>query len=388
MTEAAIAQTTQPDSGAAGRALGQEIAAALPGPPPDVVIVFASSRYAYGELLSALDAACHPALLVGCSSAGEFTTDTQQEGAACALALRSAALRFSAGLGRGLREDRAAAAAALAESFQGLTTHAYRYRTALIFTDALTGHADDLVAQLTRLTAGTYQFAGGGAGDDARFSTTHVFFGTEAVADAAVSLEILSNKPIGIGVSHGWQPASPPLRATETNGMRLHSLNAVPTVEAFEEHAEVTRQTFDPAAPLPFFLNNVLGIATEQGYQLRVPLTAAADGSVLCAADIPAAATVHFMGATEGSAATAAAQATRAALAGLGSATPKVALFFDCVATRLRLGAAFENELACVGEALGPVPFAGCNTYGQIARAEGQFSGFHNCTAVVCIIPE
>lgn len=31
---------------------------------------------------------------------------------------------------------------------------------------------------------------------------------------------------------------------------------------------------------------------------------------------------------------------------------------------------------------------AGCNTYGQIARAEGQFSGFHNCTAVVCVIPE
>jgi hypothetical protein len=30
---------------------------------------------------------------------------------------------------------------------------------------------------------------------------------------------------------------------------------------------------------------------------------------------------------------------------------------------------------------------AGCNTFGQIARGEGQFSGFHNCTAVVCIIP-
>jgi len=25
---------------------------------------------------------------------------------------------------------------------------------------------------------------------------------------------------------------------------------------------------------------------------------------------------------------------------------------------------------------------------GQIARSEGQMSGFHNCTAVVCVIPE
>jgi hypothetical protein len=29
----------------------------------------------------------------------------------------------------------------------------------------------------------------------------------------------------------------------------------------------------------------------------------------------------------------------------------------------------------------------GCNTHGQIARAEGQFEGFHNCTAVVCLLP-
>ena len=40
-----------------------------------------------------------------------------------------------------------------------------------------------------------------------------------------------------------------------------------------------------------------------------------------------------------------------------------------------------------VADALGSSNFAGCNTYGQIARAEGQFSGFHNCTAVVFVIP-
>ena len=53
----------------------------------------------------------------------------------------------------------------------------------------------------------------------------------------------------------------------------------------------------------------------------------------------------------------------------------------------LRLGREFESELKAVGEALGTTRFAGCNTYGQVARAEGQFGGFHNCTAVVCIIP-
>jgi hypothetical protein len=40
-----------------------------------------------------------------------------------------------------------------------------------------------------------------------------------------------------------------------------------------------------------------------------------------------------------------------------------------------------------VQEELGEVPYAGFNTYGQIAQSAGQFSGFHNCTAVVCVLP-
>jgi hypothetical protein len=76
--------------------------------------------------------------------------------------------------------------------------------------------------------------------------------------DAVVALEILSNKPLGIGVDYGWQPASRPMRVTEAEGLRLASLNAVPAVEVFEEHAETTGQPFDTGDPLPFFLHNVI----------------------------------------------------------------------------------------------------------------------------------
>jgi hypothetical protein len=93
------------------------------------------------------------------------------------------------------------------------------------------------------------------------------------------------------------------------------------------------------------------------------------------------------MATTPASAAEAAAVATRSALDQLGGNEPAVAFLFDCVATRLRLGQAFGEELAAVQDALGTVPFAGFNTYGQIAQSEGQFSGFHNCTAVVCVLP-
>jgi hypothetical protein len=58
-------------------------------------------------------------------------------------------MQFAAGIGRGLHSDHATAAKALVSSFQGLTRHDYVFRSALVLTDALAGHADDLVEQLT-----------------------------------------------------------------------------------------------------------------------------------------------------------------------------------------------------------------------------------------------
>ena len=167
-------------------------------------------------------------------------------------------------------------------------------------------------------------------------------------------------------------------------------MNVAPAAEAFAEHAESTRQTFDPANPLPFFLHNIVGVKTPTGHKLRVPLGVTADGGVLCAAAIPTGATTHIMSTEALSAAEAAATATQDAVAQVTSQgnKPKVALFFDCVATRLRLGQGFEEELKSVGNHLEGAAFAGFNSYGQIVRADGQFSGFHNCTAVVCVIPE
>ena len=71
----------------------------------------------------------------------------------------------------------------------------------------------------------------------------------------------------------------------------------------------------------------------------------------------------------------------------LGGREPSAALFFDCVATRLRMGDVFGFELDSVARTLGGASLVGCNTYGQIARSEGQFGGFHNCTAVVMVLP-
>lgn len=386
MTRAAVALTAETGR-AAGRTLSARVLEGLGGERPHALVVFAAPRQDHQGLLEELTARCEPGVLVGCSSAGEFTSDDSAQGSTCVLALHAPEMRFTGAVGRRLRQDRAGAAERLVGGFQGLHDHSFEHRSALVLTDALAGYADDLVDRLNVLTGEIYRFFGGGAGDDARFESTCVFFGTEVIADAAVALEILSHKPVGIGASHGWNPGGERMRVTESSGMRLGSLNAVPAAEVFAAHATATGQSFDPAEPVPFFLHNVLGLESSQGYRLRVPLAVEEDGAVACAADVPTGSTSCIMTTSPESAAEAAASAARAAVEQLGGHPPAVAFMFDCVATRLRLGKEFWKELDAVRAELGDVPFAGCNTYGQIAQAEGRFSGFHNCTAVICVLP-
>ncbi|HEX2915878.1 MAG TPA: FIST N-terminal domain-containing protein [Chloroflexia bacterium] len=391
MLHSAIAYSSLTDSTVASQELAQSLLDKLNHSHPDVLIVFASAQHNYSSLLEGLAVSCRPRLLLGCSSAGEFTSELNGQGSICAVALQAPESEFSFNvvMGRGLRQDREGTARQMVAGFKGMNNWHYRYRTGLVLTDALAGYTDDLVEKLTSLTGGIYQFFGGGAGDDGHFERTHVFFGTEVIADAAIMLEILSNKPVGIGVCHGWQPSGRELRVTEADGMQLVSLNATSAIEVFEDHARSTGQSFEAEAPLPFFLHNVIGLKSSDGYKLRVPLAAAADGSITCASDVPVNASAAIMQSNTTSAMEAAATATRAALARLEGNKPALAFFFDCVATRLRLGQAFHQELATLQNELGEkTEFVGFNTYGQIARAPGQFNGFHNCTAVVCILPE
>lgn len=385
----ATAHTDLPEAAAAGDALARQIAQGLGGgrgEAPDALIVFASPDYDHAVLLGTLMDAFPGALLVGSSSAGEFTRTSFGDGTACVLALRGDECRFALGVGRNLSGSPERAAAGILSSFRGRDEPGL-HRAALVMTDALAGRSPELIQELVLATGAQYEFFGGGAGDGGRFERTVVFHGREVLADAAVALEMLSPRPIGIGIGHGWEPAAEAMRVTAAEGTRLVSLNGFPAADAFEAHAEATGQRFDPGNALPFFLHNILGIEVPGGFQLRAPMTVDGQGAVTCAAEIPVGSRVRIMRSTAAASRLAADRAATAALAKLGGHEPGVALFFDCAATRFRVGDQYTAELEVVRERLRSLPLAGCITYGQIARGEGQFDTFQNCTALVCVFP-
>lgn len=388
MTQVIVGHTTLASPADAGVHLGKIVSEKLNGKSPDVLIAFISPEFTYSSVLGAINQYCQPRILIGCSSAGEFSGCSTGNSTASVMAIRSETILFNTALGKGLRTSRTEAVEQIEHVFTATQHTDFPYRCALVLTDALAGFAEDLIQDITVLTGGTYQLFGGGAADDARFNETYVFFGAECYSDAVVVLEMLSKKPIGVGVKHGWKTAGKPLRVTEAEGNRIVSLNAIPAGDVFGMHAQQTGQVFNRADPMPFFLHNVIGIDSGGEHKLRVPLALNPDGSITCAAEVPVGATVHIMVGNAETACAAAREASEAALAGLNGEKHAGSLLFDCAATRLRLGQGFQDELKAVADTLGSENFAGCNTYGQIARTEGQFSGFHNCTAIVCAIPE
>ena len=105
MTQSIVVFTEINDGANAGQELAQKIKNKFGDITPDVVIVFASSIYDYSAFLSELKIGCNPKLLVGSSSAGEFTSNDFGTDSACAIAIQSTDLKFTAGLKENLNSE-------------------------------------------------------------------------------------------------------------------------------------------------------------------------------------------------------------------------------------------------------------------------------------------
>lgn len=387
MNEFATVHTAIADSHMAGTALGLQISEAL-STSPDVVILFAAPSYDHAILLKSLQSTCHPEKIIGSTSMGAFTGNFCGETSACALAIRSSEdMQFSLGIGQNVRDASVQAAHDIISSFRP-PSPVYRYRYLFLLVDGVMCHTDDFLDQLAVLDERKHLFFGASGADYAQFRHIALFYNTEVFSNAVVALEILSLKPLGIGAAHHWEPSSYDMFVTETEGLRLISIDDAPAVEAFRKYAQERGRTFDISTPR-FFLDNLIGmrVTTHDGYKLRVPVRAMDDGSVLCASEIPRGATIRFMSAPLLTALDAVPAATDVALRRFYGQELGAALFFDCAATRLRMGDRFDLELRAVRESLGDARYAGCYTLGQILRTEGQYNGMLNGTPLVCLFP-
>ena len=358
---------------------------------PALVVAMASTAQPLGPVASAIQEAFPNIPVVGTSTAGEFTERGDAKSSVAAFAL-SGDYKVVTGIGTGLKAD---AEKAVAKALEGLPRqmHGYPHCTAVLLLDPLAGNGEEATLAAASLLGPHVPLAGGAAGDDLHMTETHLACGREARSDAVVVALLFSRQPLGLGVSHGHEPLSGPLRVTKAKGGTVHQIEGRPAWDVWLEEtrkdasqrgADLTKMRKEDEGA--FLLRYEAGLATGNAYKIRAPLSRSDDGSISFACGIAEGAVLRITQSTPERQVESARRAARLASAQLNGPSSG-ALVFDCICRNLILGDHFGGAVRGMSEELGGVPLAGFETYGEIALDAGDMSGFHNTTSVVLAFP-
>ncbi len=367
----------------------------------DLSIIYSSSECDYQEVVDAVREATGNAPLIGASSAGEFTEEGIDTGNVAVGLLYSDDIKVFTALAEGIKED---PEAAIKEVISKLPdkVKGYPNLTAILIADGLSGMGERVALLASYLFGRGLRIVGGMAGDNFKMEKTFVFSNDNVRTDAIGVCLLASKMPLFTGVKHGHTPVSRELKATRTEGNVLYEINNVPAWEIWkEETAETARnagidvkQLKTPAEIAQFCANSQLGLATEKEgeYKIRWPVSANEDGSLNFACDIADGAIFRIMDGSnledQINAAEGAAMMAKRSAEAAGYSEFAGILVFDCAHRRLILGDRFSESVNRFKKVLPGVPLIGWETYGEIRLEPGQFSGFHNTTAVVLLLPK
>lgn len=389
-TTVSVGHATTGDGFAQAAGAVAEAMEQLDGAAPLFGVVFASSHVDLGAISSRLAQELPGVPLIGCTTGGEFVHDRVSSGGTSLCLVASDDMVVSCALARGLRRNTRRAARQLVRSLQlGREGAPFRtpHRTILLLTDGMAGDGEALVDTVAMEAGPDVAIAGGAAGDDAAFVESFVFLDGEVCSDAVVALELSSAKPIGVGVHHGWCAASEAGLVTASSGNTVFEIDGLPAIEFYRGYAQELGVELSVETQNEFVFTHELGIVLMgDELKVRAPLGVNPDGSISCASEIPKGRRVRIVRGDADQIVEAARTAARAAVKGLNGGACSGAIVFDCVARKLVLKEAFTREVEAIGAEV-HAPFAGFNTYGEIARVSGQLSGFHNTTAVVVALP-
>lgn len=375
--------------------LGEALDAKLGGRQPAMIVAFSSIRHPLAPTLAGLAARYPSAVVLGSSTAGEFTESATQKGGVVAFAL-AGDFKIFGGYAHGLSSD---VEGAVSSAIEGLPTEldGYPHTTAIVLLDPLSGVGEEASLLLSAALGDDVALVGGAAGDDVTMTRTEVGFGASAGSDALAVAIVHSKTPLGIGIAHGHAPlvgAKSAHAVTKAVGNVVEQLDGRPAWDVWhEETRERARElgivSDDMTAEqqgaylLRFEGGLETGSAGEARFKVRAPLARRADGALTFACGVPEGSMLHITESTPEGQIDSARRAAALARRGLGGRKVAGALVFDCICRNLILGEQFQQAVAAISDELGAAPLAGFETYGEIGLQSGALSGFHNTTSVV-----
>lgn len=390
------------DSTSATKTALDEALGKLGGASPALAIVHSSSQCDYSRVLSTVRERTGGIPVVGCSTAGHFTEARIGQGGVAIGLVSSDSMGFHTAMAQGLKKDPENAVRKLARSIPQVDPG--RHLTVILFADGLSGTGEELTILASRLferySESPVTLVGGFAGDDLKFSETSVFHGVGHSTDAAVACFITSDQPFATGVKHGHTPLSQPHTVTSAKGNLVSKVDGRPAWEVWTRETgfamEQLKTKYKVQSPEDFakvILGNFeLGLSTEgDEYKIRFPVAINPDGSMVFTCSISEGSVFRIM---DGSRMEAQVEASRlAAMAAVDAAGASGLdsfagmLVFECGIRLALLESNFTKAITQYRNILPGTPILGWETYGEIRMTPGSYSGFHNTTTVIALIP-
>ncbi len=254
-------------------------------------------------------------------------------------------------------------------------------RTMAVFTDGFSGCTTQFTNRLFDIFGLGINYVGGGAASLKPGAAASLFCNEGLIKDAAVLLAL--EIPSGVGVSHGWQPIGQPMQATETEGNIIRTIDFRPAFDVYREAvAAASGVTFGKEDFLMVTRGYPFGIARiNMEMIVRDPLKVEADGSLVCAGEVPQDSYIFVMNGDEASLTEAAGKAGSMAAAALSGPSAGTGIIIDCISRLMFLGDNFPREVSRMSPA--GMQCAGACTVGEIANSGAEFLEFYNKTAVV-----
>ncbi len=389
MIQAFSAASTQKDAFDAGNEATRNAVAELTM-DPKMLWVFGAVSYDQEKLLDGVASAAPKVPIIGCTTDGEISSQGLSINSVVVMALASDTVRFQSAFVENLSNDSFGAGVHIGKALKG---QGRRYIQ--VFSDGLSGNADQIIQGIKSQMGDDVKIAGGTAGDGGDFKRTYQYFGNKILTDSIVAVAFQGQFGFGTGTACGWFPVGIAKKVTRAEGNVVYELDGQPALQAYERFLGKYAEHL-PAVGVeyPLGLLDPDSEAEDESYFL-CRATMGVDrkaGAIIFAGDVPEGSMVKMTIGNDGDIIRAAKQAAQSAMGKLRkndpALKPQAIFLYSCMARKIVLGSRTDEEIMAVKETVGEgVPIIGFYTYGEYAPiGECEDSCFHNETATLTVI--
>lgn len=379
-----------------GKKAAQEANTKLMGNSASLCILYGSPDYDLREVLNGVQSVIGKEIqVIGCSSCGNFTEEKVDHKSVAIGLISTDQYRFKVVGETGIKEKIGI------DFFKKIHAKLNNFiseegeTTLIMIVDGLAGNGEEVTIATQTVFETELNIIGGAAGDDLAFKETKVIYNDNIETNAVSICAVKGPSSFFSSVKHGHTPLSDVKQITKAEGGRLYTVDNRPAWDVWKDATRKRCKQIgidvdklsSPGDIGAFLIRFELGLESSKGYKIRVPLSKNDDGSLNFACAIPSGVKIKIMESVPEAQIKSAREAAEIAKKSIGAVKIGGALIFDCVCRSIILGERFQEGVAAIKDVIGDVPLIGFETYGEICMNPSQFSGFHNTTTVIALIP-